>query len=387
MPLFFFLPASRRVYFPVNLNPLRRSWAEIDFSLFPKNVATLRNHMGNAQMAVMAVVKADGYGHGIVEVARALYGHVEWFGVANVVEALRIRDAVSADCKILVLSPLTPDEWDIAVANQISCSVSSIAEVEHYQDAAKRFETRCNLHAVADTGMGRMGIAPDQWPELIAAILASENCELEGVCTHFPNADEDPDFTRQQIQTFHHLTASHSSKHEIHLANSAGIIDFSRDIENATLVRAGLSLYGVSPQCENSIDLQPVLTWKSRVTLVRDIAAGTSISYGSTYRAPKQMTVATIAVGYGDGYPRQLSGSGIEVLIGGRRCPLLGRVTMDQIVVDVSHLPEVRHGAEVVLMGAQGEEFLSAFELASKAGTIPWEIFTGLTNRVERVSV
>lgn len=374
----------------MNSNPLRRCWAEIDYSVLPNNVAALRKLIGNDNVAIMAVIKADAYGHGILEVAQALKDHVQWFGVANVSEALRIQQELPDAGKILILSPLTPDEIETAIANGFSCSVSSLDEVRMYQSNAARLGIRCRLHAVADTGMGRMGVGPQEWPELVSAVQAQENCLLEGMCSHFPNADEDRPFTLRQIELFQQLIspfAESAQNTTYHIANSAGIIDFSDQIDAATLVRAGLALYGVSPECQNEIVLQPALTWKSRVTLVRSIPEGTTISYGSTFTAASSMKVATIAAGYGDGYPRNLSGKQARVLIGGRSCPLAGRVTMDQIVVDVSHLAEVKAGDEVVLMGSQGDQQIDSWELARRADTIPWEIFTGITARVERVKV
>lgn len=371
--------------FFTTLNPssLFRCQAEIDPDALRWNIASLRKRMGT-QVGLMAVIKADAYGHGLEFVATELKSVVDWFCVANLAEAIRAKAAVGNDCPpILILSPLTPPEYEAAIESDFSYSVSTQQEVKAIGEAAAKEGKQVKLHAIADTGMGRMGALEKDWHGLVDSIRDHDNCLLEGVGTHFPNADEDPEFTRNQIAMFRSMCKGLDC--EIHISNSAGIIDFSDEIEFATLARPGLSIYGVSPECQTDIELKPALTLKSRVTLVRDIPKGTPISYGSTYISDRNMQVASIAAGYGDGYPRHLSGNGADVLIGGKRCPVLGRVTMDQLVVDVSHLDGIKPGDEVVLIGVQEEVEISAIELAEKAGTIPWEIFTGITSRVERV--
>ena len=368
------------------LNPLRRCWAEIDLSVIRENAGLLQNHLGE-DCKILAIVKADAYGHGLEEVAVALVNQVTGFGVANVSEALRVASATGSR-NILILSPLTKDERETAVGEGFSCSVSTTEEVADFDRVAEKLNKSALLHAVADTGMGRMGAQPAAFPDLVNTIAASKNVHLAGVCTHFPNADEDSQFTRQQISLFREMIKGMSlGDCEIHLSNSAGIIDFSSETDYATLARPGLSLYGVSPECETKIDVRPALTWKSRITLVREVPAGSTISYGSTFTTERAMKVASVAVGYGDGYPRHLSDKDTYVLVGGTRCRLLGRVTMDQIVVDVTHLEAISSGDEVVLVGKQSLENIPVTEVAQKAGTIPWEIYTGITSRVDRVYI
>lgn len=338
----------------------------------------------------MAIVKADAYGHGLDRVAAALAEEVDWFGVANVREALRARAAAANDIPILILSPAVPDEVPAIVEGRFSACVSTREEVRRYGDAAAERSLPARLHAVADTGMGRMGARPEDFADLVAAIRETDNCELEGVETHFPSADEDPDFTRSQIAVFQRLLPDLDLPADcrVHLGNSAGLIAFQNETPRADLVRPGLALYGVSPLADSDAELRPVLHLKTRVTLVREIPEGTGISYGRTFISERPMRVATLGVGYGDGYPRHLSGEGAEVLVRGHRCRLLGRVTMDQIVVDVTHLDQPPIvGETAVLIGADRDEWLTATELASKAGTIPWEILTGITSRVERIPV
>lgn len=364
-------------------SPTNRSWAEINLSALRKNLAVCSRHSG-PDCKMMAVVKANAYGHGLAEVVGALED-IDWFGVANLSEARQVREAaIGREVSVLILSPALPDEIEPIVAENFSGSVSSPREVEKFEQAAKRSGKTARLHAVADTGMGRMGSPPEAFPGLVAAIEKSSHCRLEGIETHFPVADEDSDYTREQIARFKELLNRIEIPVDckIHLGNSAGILGFSELIGFATLARPGLSLYGVSPLPDAEDDLHHVLTWKTRITLIREIPAGTSISYGRTFVSDRPMRVATLGVGYGDGYPRHLSGKNAEILIAGERCPVLGRVTMDQIVVDISHLPgEIGEGEIVTLL----DETITASELAQKAGTIPWEIFTGITSRVERV--
>ena len=210
-----------------------------------------------------------------------------------------------------------------------------------------------------------------KWPHL----------KLESISSHFPSADEDADFTQQQLAHFHSIVQDledHGIKPDfVHVANSAGLLGFP--IGPREIVRAGLMLYGISPLPKFQAELRPVITWKTRVTLVRELPENWGVSYGRTFITHKPTLVATLAVGYADGYPRHLSNRGADVLIQGVRCPLLGRVTMDQLVVDVSHLPSPpQPGAEAVILGKQGGEEISALELAEKSGTIPWAIFTSM---------
>ncbi len=339
----------------------------------------------------MAIVKADAYGHGLREVVAALAEDVGWFGVANCREALRVRSAAGErKPKILILSPALPTERESIVSHGFSASVSVLSEVEAFGDVAARLGEKARLHAVADTGMGRMGSLPSAFPSLVEMIRENPHCHLEGIETHFPSADEDEAFTRSKIGAFRALLDSVRPEPgvQIHLNNSAGLIGFHDEAPFATLARPGLALYGISPLPGTGGKFMPVLRLKTRVTLVREIPEGTGVSYGRTFIAKKTMRVATLAVGYGDGYSRHLSGRGAEVLIQGQRCPLLGRVTMDQIVVDTTSLSDsVSSGDEAVLIGRQGDEEITASELAEKAGTIPWEILTGITNRVERVYI
>jgi alanine racemase len=364
-----------------------RCFAEIDLVALRHNLGVCKQLAGS-DCGLMAIVKADAYGHGLAEVAASLAGEVEWFGVANLEEARLVhRSASGKETGILVLSPATPWEIEAIVREGFSGSVSLPEEVDAYAEAAARSGREARLHAVVDTGMGRMGSQPSAFPDLVECILSRSGCRLEGIATHFPSADEDAGFTRSQIERFREIISRFPPEpgRLIHLGNSAGLLGFHVETGFATLARPGLALYGVSPVPPLGETLRPALSLKTRVTLVREMPAGSGISYGRTFVTPRRMRVATLAAGYADGYPRSLSHSGAEVLIRGTRCPVLGRITMDQTVVDVSSVERVAAGDEVVLIGQQGDERITATELAEKAGTIPWEILTGLSNRVRRI--
>lgn len=360
-----------------------RCWAEIDLDALCRNARTLRTHAGGADL--MAVIKANAYGHGAQQVARALGWVAQMFGVANLAEAREVR-ATSPDTPIFILSPALPEERRAIVRERFLAAVSGVEEARAY--AAEVIPgTKTKLHLALDTGMGRMGIWEEEAFEIGREIAAIPEIEIDGITSHLPVADEDAEFTQNQLIRFHalasQLIAAGISKPVVHIENSAGILGFPSLAGN--LIRGGLALYGSSPLLEFQQLLSPVLTWKARITMVRDIGPGRGISYGRTFVAPKPMRVATLSVGYADGYARSLSGHGADVLIQGRRCAVLGRVTMDQIMADVTDIPTpVGVGEEVILIGRQGSEEILAAELAEKAQTIAWEIFTGLGSRVGR---
>ncbi len=360
-----------------------RCWAEIDFSALRHNVLALRERAPG--VGVLAVVKANAYGHGLPQVTQALAGQVEMFGVANLCEA-RACESHAGGTPILLLGAALPQERKEAVERGVQVSVSSAEEAAAYaQLAPMAKEGKVRVHLTVDTGMGRMGVWHEEAAATAQAIAVMRGVVLAGLCSHLPSADEDAEFTRGQLTGFAALAAElRGAGHSIvtHIENSAGAIQFPE--QAGTMFRAGLTLYGASPIPEFQSQLRPVLTWKTRVILVREVGAGRGISYGRTFITPGPMKIATLAAGYADGVQRQMSGRGACVLIGGRRCPILGRVTMDQIMVDVSAVPGVQVGDEAVLIGKQGEETILAAEVARWAGTIPWHIFTGLGMRVVR---
>jgi len=377
-----------------NDKKLRRAWAEIDLKAISNNC-----HFAHeaCSAGLIAVVKANAYGHGAIQVCRALekVGQVEFFGVANTYEANELFQA-SLETPIFLLGNSLPEERELIVERDWRCSAASLAELKHFDDLAKSKKKKYPLHINIDTGMGRTGFQLNEWNRVLWEQIAQlEHIEIEGICSHMPNADDNLPGTLEQVSKFKDLVEQAQigglECGGLHIANSAGVLFY--DLTELRWARPGLMLYGSSPARPHNtstdlVSLTSALELKARVVLVRNVPADTSISYGSTFITDRETTVATVCIGYGDGYLRSLSNAGAEVLIDGQRCPLLGRVTMDQIMVDVSALtivPEV--GTEVVLIGQQGQQSITVNELAKKAGTIPWEIFTGITPRVQRTYI
>jgi alanine racemase len=329
----------------------------------------------------MAVVKANAYGHGMAEVVRALAGDVTMFGVANLSEARAVAQA-SPGAAIMILGTALPAERAAVVRENFIAVISSVAEA-----TAFAVHGPVRLHLTVDTGMGRMGVEEAHAVAAARQIAALPGVDFGGFCSHLPSADEDDAYTLDQLARFHALVAevhAHGLRFPyIHVVNSAGAL--AHPARAAGLVRAGLALYGVAPQPKFQAALRPALVWKTRVLLVRPFVVGQTVSYGRTHTISQPTRVATLAVGYADGYPRHVSGRGAQVLIGGVRCPVLGRVTMDQIMVEIPAGLTAEPGDEAVLLGTQGAGEIPVNELAGWANTIPWDIFTGLSPRVGRL--
>jgi alanine racemase len=361
-----------------------RCWAEIDQSALRRNAAVVRERIG-PEIELLAVVKANGYGHGMVGVARALAKDAQLFGVANLEEAVILRKEVAHP--IIILGPALPDERSPIAEGGFIPSVSTFEEAQAFDGAAKGSSVAINF--VIDTGMGRMGVPQAEAMALLKKVTALPHTSVHSLSTHLPVSNEDADFTRAELAEFaalmKKLRVEFPGDYKAHVLQSAGTLAFADPPFD--IVRAGIMLYGISPLPEFQTLLQPVLTWKTRIALIRDMPAGHGISYGRTFITPREMRVATLSAGYADGYPRHLSNREAEVLIRGQRCALLGRVTMDLMMVDVSHLDDAIVGDEVVLLGRQGDEEVSATELAERAQTISWEITTRIGQRVRRVYV
>ncbi len=369
---------------PVNdVSPVSppRAWAEIDLGALKGNLAVARDAFDGG---LMAVVKAGAYGHGLEEIARALEGEgVEFFGVANVGEARRIRDA-GVNTRIYLLGATWAEEREEIVARDWTPCISSLAEAEQFNRIAARDERRLKVHIAVDTGMGRGGFVAGELVASMAVLNRLENLEIEGIGSHLPSADEDEDFTNRQFAQFRAIIDALGGPGRfqwIHLSNSAGLLGYGRGVCN--LGRPGLMIYGVSPLLGFQEKLHTVMTLKSRVTLVRTLPVGHGVSYGRQFITTKPTRVATVGIGYGDGYPRHVSGQGAEVWLRGRRFPVLGRITMDQTMVDVTGADDVVEGDEVEMFGPH----IPVGEIALKAGTIVWEVFTGITPRVMRCHV
>jgi len=355
-----------------------RCWVEIDRAALRHNAEVVRERIGSAEM--LAVVKANAYGHGMLGVAEALAPDVQLFGVANLEEALSLREKVNHP--IITLSPTLPDERSTVVARGFIPTISSLEEAQAFAKAG-----RVSVSFKVDTGNGRMGVVESQSVEIFKRVAALPNIEIHSVSTHMPVSNEDAEYTKDQLLRFgkivDQLRASVPGKYKVHVLQSAGTLAFNE--RTYEIVRAGIILYGISPLPEFQSLLKPAMTWKTRIGLIRDVPKGWSIGYGRTFITPKPMRIATLTAGYADGYPRHLSNRDAQMLVRGKRCPLLGRVTMDLMVIDVSHVPDADVGDEVVLMGRQGDAEIPCGELADKAGTIIWEITTRVGQRVKRV--
>jgi len=362
------------------MNFRRRCWVEIDGRALRRNVKLIRGLIPRSTQ-VLAVVKANAYGHGLVPTAREFEAlGVDWLGVANVAEGAALRQA-KVRLPILLLSATLPDELADAVRHKLTLTLSSYAEAIELNRVTKQLRKKSDAHFKIDTGMGRLGLWHREMGDELARIRRLTGVNLTGLCTHFASADDDARLTRAQWNA---VTPFFEKNGDLlcHAANSPAVT--RRYSFDADMVRAGLALYGIAPNpADRRLGFRPALTWKSRICLIREVGAGRTVSYGATYRVPARQRHAVVAMGYGDGYFRAQSNRG-HLLVGGVRCPIRGRVTMDQIVIDVTRVPSARVGDEVVALGEQGAAEITARELAVHAGTIPWEILTNIGFRVPR---
>jgi alanine racemase len=369
----------------------RWAWAEIDLDAVEHNVRLLREVVAPA--ALWAVVKADGYGHGSVAIAEsAMRAGATGLCVALVDEGVRLREA-GIDAPILVLTEQPTDQVDIIVANGLTATVSSVAFVEALSARASGTDDGISVHVCIDTGMQRAGVAPGSVVELVESIDRSA-LELEGVYTHLACADQpDHPANATQLERFDQalraLAAGGRDAGLVHAANSAAALAIPE--ARHALVRAGIAIYGVSPGAgveELCSGLRPAMTLAARVSRVKRVEAGSSVSYGWRHTFERDSTIVTVPVGYADGVPRRLGtvpgGRGADVLIGGRRHPIVGVVTMDQLMVEVGDA-DVEVGDRVVLIGMQGRERIRAEEWADRLGTIAYEIVCGISERIPRL--
>ena len=366
----------------------RPVWGDVDLGAIRANARVLVERACPA--ALCAVVKADAYGHGAVPVARAaLDAGATWLGVALVEEGVELRDA-GIDAPILVLSEPSPEAAPTVVSRRLTPVVYTTNAVAVLAKAVAESGARERLavHLKVDTGMHRVGCAPDDALGLVDAITARPELDLEGLCTHLAVADEPENpYTTEQVARFETVVRALDARGArppiVHAANSAALL--TRAETRYDLVRCGIALYGVvpSPGLAGRAPLRPALSLRARVSHVKQLAAGARLSYGLRYGLSRDARVATVPVGYADGVPRNLGMVGGEVLIGGRRFPIVGSVTMDQLMVDVGDTP-VEAGDEVVLLGRGDGEEITADEWARRLGTIAYEIVTGIGPRVPR---
>lgn len=369
--------------------PLRPTWAEVDLEAIAHNVREFRRIVP-AGTLLMAVVKADGYGHGAVAVARrAVDAGASFLGTALVEEALELRQA-GIICPILVLGFTARDYAPLLCRHGITPTVFTLPEAEAFAAAAADLNCRLPVHVKVDTGMSRSGYFPCEGAEdFIRAVASLPGLELAGLYTHFAAADhDDPAFTHWQLERFLALSQRlEKGGLQIplkHAANSAAALLLPET--RLDMVRIGISLYGLYPSegARVAADLRPAMTLKTRVVFLKQVPPGTSVSYGCTYTTEKPSLLGTLPVGYGDGYPRLLSNRA-RVLVRGRRVPVVGRVCMDQLVVDLTSVPDVCAGDEAVLFGRQGDGEIPADEVAAWLSTINYEVVTAVSARVPRI--
>ena len=378
---------------------LRRTWAEIDLDALAQNFREVRK-AADPKAMVCCVVKADAYGHGAVRVAREFASlGADWFAVSNLEEALQLRQA-GIETPVLVLGYTPADKAGTLSRENISQCVYSLEYARDLSRFAQEAGVEVNIHLKIDTGMSRLGFYYQDISRDEAAVEeVKEACSLpglvpQGIFTHFAVSDEGQAgdaFTMRQFGCLKEMIESLARAGVTfpvrHCANSAGVFDYP--LSHLDMVRAGIVLYGLYPSGElrSRPALKPALALKSVVSHVKTLLPGATVSYGRKFTAQHEMRVATVPVGYADGYPRLLSPGGAEVLIGGKRCPILGRICMDQLMADVTALDQVRVGDTVTLIGRDGEEEITADELAEKEGTINYEVVCALSKRVPRVYV
>jgi alanine racemase len=366
-----------------DLSLFRPTVADIDVGAFRRNLSNVASALP-AGSRLIAVLKADAYGHGAAELAsRAVGPETAMIAVALLEEALELRDC-GIDGPILVLGPLLPAQIAAAIAARITIGVVGPEELETVCSLAT---DRVAIHLKLDSGMGRMGLVRDDLGAAIEVLRRSPNVRVEALYTHFANASDPADpFTGVQTERFDAMVATlrtegiEAALH--HLANSAATARGL--VRPGDLVRVGIGLYGAEPLDYGGKRLAPVLRWSTRIERLKELPAGEGIGYGTTFHTTRPSRIATLPVGYADGYDRSLSNAG-EVLVCGRRAPVVGRVSMDLVTIDVTDIRDANLGDEVVLLGVQGDEEISAEELAGKTDTISYEVFCRISSRVPRV--
>lgn len=367
------------------------NWAEISVKSIAHNMKKIRE-VTSPSAKIMALVKANAYGHGITEVAKiVLENGADALAVARVNEGVVLRRS-GVEAPILILGYTPPAIFSALTAYQLTQTVFSYAYAQSLQEFCSAKGVRVKVHLKLDTGMGRIGLLAQKEESLteVLAIARLSRLELEGIYTHFASADAGDDaFVKQQYQHFLSFIQSLTKKGlEIplrHCANSAAILRYPET--HLDMVRPGIIIYGLCPSLEMEKDclgLQPAMCLKAMVTMVKQMPANSPIGYGCTYITPQPTLIATLAIGYGDGYPRSLSSRG-EVLIQGQRAPVVGKICMDQCMVDIGHIPGVVPGDEAVLFGCQGTQKITIQEVADKIGTIHYELITMIADRVPRV--
>ena len=377
----------------MDITKIRPAWVEVDLDILANNMREIRRVVDN-KAEVTAVIKANAYGHGSCILAPILAKNgANRFAVAELDEAIELRQH-GITKPILVLGTVLPDQVEEVVLYGIDIAVFNYDIAKAFSDEAVRQHRIIRLHIKIDSGMGRIGYQPNvESIEEIVRISKLPNVVMEGIFTHFATADcIDKTYTKIQYNRFKYVCDELAKKgvkiHTHHCANSATIIDLPQ--YHWDMVRAGIILYGLAPSDEVDISktaLKPAMSLKCRIMYIKKIKAGDSISYGRKFIADKECTIATLPIGYADGYTRMLSNKNTQVLINGKRANIVGNICMDQCMVDITNIPDVKVGDEVVLFGTQGNEEILADELADKLGTINYEIVCMMARRLPRVYV
>ncbi|MFQ5602479.1 MAG: alanine racemase [bacterium] len=366
---------------------IRPTIAEVDLRAISNNIKAIRRKVTPAQ--VMAVVKANAYGHGLKEVAKiAMANEVNYLGVALLEEGVQLR-TLSKQFPVLVFGGFFESQIEAALRNNLELTLYDGHRARLLSQKAGQLAKTARVHIKIDTGMGRIGVPWSEAVDFIKEVIQLKNIEIVGVYTHFASADErDKSYARKQLQRFQSVLAKlQEAKIHVplqHAANSGAILDLPESYFN--LVRCGVSMYGYYPSRETSesLKLSPAMILKSQIISLKQINKNSYISYNRTYKTDGDTVIATVPIGYGDGYNRLLSNRG-KVLISGQRYPVVGRVCMDQIMVDVGPKPQINVGDEVVLLGKQGKEEISMYEICDLLNTIPYEVTCWISERVPRI--
>ncbi len=364
----------------------RPTWVEINHRHLQHNLSKLRQQL-SSKVKILAVVKANAYGHGLVEVSKTLTRLENlYLGVTSLEEAIQLQE-VKIQAPILILGNIFPfSNLAEAIQRKIRLTVASREAALQIDRIAKKLNQKVYCHAKIDTGMNRIGVRSQNSFEFIQRILEYPTLKLEGVYTHFADSAENREFTRKQWKLFSQLIFDLKKQGVSipysHCANSSALLKYPHT--HLTMVRPGISLYGVSPIPRPPISLKPILSWKSKIIFLKVVPSKTPVSYAGTFVTRRRTKIATAAFGYADGFRRDLSNQG-EVLVRGKRVPVIGRVTMDMTMLDVTDLEEVRVGDEVVILGSQEKMSISVQEVANLCQTSPYEIFCGISARVPRI--
>jgi alanine racemase len=367
------------------------AWIEVNQLAIAHNVRTIKKYVGDS-VRVMAVVKGNAYGHGMIEVARnVLANGADWVATAYMNEAVALREAGIA-APILVMAYTPASLTHVALQNDLAVTISDIEVARRMSEIAVERGETLRAHLKIDTGMSRLGVHHTWVNEAVSALEQLQNLKIEGVMTHFSSADTNPSFTREQLDFFKSAVELCKSRlptiQFTHAANSAGTLNYPE--AHFDMVRPGVALYGLTPFEQGwgklTESLIAALTWKARVALVKTLPAHTPVSYGGTFVTTRETRVAVIPVGYADGFRRAPYNAGF-VLVRGQRAQIIGRVCMDQFMIDVTRIRDVKTDDEVVLLGAQDTQRISAEDIAKRIGTINYEVTTSLLTRIPRVSV